>query len=179
MDEDSPNDSVKDMTLRNQDTTGDDEETRFVRGREDYRRDKPELVDHRFPGETVDEKNSRMGIGDPDLVRTVYVRRSDGVIKELDIIYDSRFETYDGFPVLTETPSTTYGILGSKRSPLKALEYSSHANIGSKGSQLNDAHDEGDEEATTPPGHNPYDYRPWLSFPYGDDAGGFSRSLPR
>lgn len=71
---------------------------RFLRRRVDFRKD------HRawfyryccYPGESVEERNIRLGCGDPDLVKTVFVRRSDGLVRELPTLYDSRYFEYDG-----------------------------------------------------------------------------------
>jgi hypothetical protein len=70
----------------------------FLRRRVDYRKDHPAWFYHYYcyPSESVEERDSRLGFGDPDLVRTVFVRRRDGIIRELSTVYDSRYVEYDG-----------------------------------------------------------------------------------
>lgn len=53
---------------------------------------------HSYYGETGSERNSRLGLGEPDLVETVFVRRPDGFVRELPRIYDCRYVDYYGAP---------------------------------------------------------------------------------
>jgi hypothetical protein len=71
---------------------------RFLRRRVDHRTDSSDWI-YRFsfePFESVEERNSRLGFGDPNLVKTVFVRRRDGLIRELPRAYDCRYFEYDG-----------------------------------------------------------------------------------
>jgi hypothetical protein len=76
------------------------EETRgqFVRCRVDFRKNHPSwfYMYSCYSGESEEERNSRIGTGDSDLVNTVFVRRRDFVIRELPKLYDSRYFDYDG-----------------------------------------------------------------------------------
>src|SRR5712664_1742234 len=105
--------------------------------RVDYRKGHPDLAAVAFPDETVDQKNSRLGLSNIDPIDTVYVRRSDGVIKLLPAAYDPRQETYDGFPIHLDPSTKT-----KKRTPLMPLQYSSSANSSSKTYSLDDVNDE-------------------------------------
>jgi hypothetical protein len=116
-------------------------EEQFLHRRMDYRKGHPELASHRFPNETVEQKNSRLGLSDMVMVDKVYIRRSDGVIKLLSIIYDSRVETYEGLPVHRDSISVLNNMdkryRGHVRKPLRSLQYSSHANSGDQKTSLN------------------------------------------
>jgi hypothetical protein len=122
-----------------------------IRYRVDFRNGHPDLAAVAFPDETVDQKNSRLGLSNIDTVDTVYVRRRDGVIKLLSIAYDPRNETYDGF-LIHRDPSTTM----KKRDPLTALQYSSWANSSPNTYSHDDVNDEVREETIAPLGYHPY-----------------------
>lgn len=119
--------------------------------RVDYRKGHPDLAAVAFPGETVDQKNSRLALSNIEMVDTVYVRRSDGVIKLLSIAYDPRNETYDGF-LIHRDPSTTM----KKRNPLTALQYSSLANSSPNTYSPDDVNDEVREETIAPLSYHSY-----------------------
>jgi hypothetical protein len=129
--------------------------------RVDYRKGHPDLAAVAFPGETVDQKNSRLGLSNIDTVDTVYVRRSDGVIKLLSIAYDPRNETYDGF-LIHRDPSTTT----KKRNPLRALQYSSCANSSLNTYSLDDVNDEVREETIAPLSRSHFDCRSAFLFSF-------------
>jgi len=116
-------------------------EEQFLHRRVDYRKGHPELASHRFPNETVEQKNSRLGLSDMVMVDKVYIRRSDGVIELLSIIYDSRVETYEGLPVHRVSTSALKKMVtrhrGHPRNPLRPLQYSSRANSGDQKTSLN------------------------------------------
>jgi hypothetical protein len=98
----------------------------FIRHRVDYRKGRPELESHQFPA--ADER--RGAEKDTVYIHTVYIQRSDGVIKLLPIIYDSRYETYSGFIAYGHRPMTTSWTGKQHRIPLEPLQYSSYANSG-------------------------------------------------
>ena len=99
----------------------------YLRERVDYRRFDLHLFKyHLYSTETVEQKASRMGTGDPTLVKTVFIRRKDGLDVELPRFYDRRYVDYDGVPtsrhpVIRERVRN--GVL-----PTVPLEYLSYSN---------------------------------------------------
>ena len=132
-----------------------------IRYRVDFRTGHPDLAAVAFPDETVDQKKSRLGLSNIDLVDTVYVRRSDGVIKLLPIAYDPRNETYDGFLIHLD-PSTKR----KKRKPLMPLQYSSCANSSPNTYSLDDVTDQVREEVIAPLSHSHFDRRSAFLFSF-------------
>ena len=116
----------------------------FNQIRADYRRGDTSLSSHRFPGESEQQWNYRLGRGDADgrqSVDTVYVRGTDGVIRLLSASFDPSLETYDGFLFPDDYSTTALTTTdphiqsngkisnGRDRPPLVPVEYSPHANI--------------------------------------------------
>jgi hypothetical protein len=108
----------------------------FQRRRVDYRKGHPELENVMLPGETIEQRNCRLGLSDIGTVDTVFVQRSDGVITLLTIFYDYRYETYEGYLAYGHRPTKTSQTGQQQRIPLGLLQYSSYANSGSNHSSL-------------------------------------------